>query len=142
MRKLFLSSVLAFGLIGCTASQINTTNTIATDAAAVVADLTSAEAQLQTAGVSSTDLAVVSNAIAKVNADIANLGTSAAGASTILTDINNVISEIEPFAPEIAALLGVVAAPAPGSVHLHLLKPATLSSLQADYSVFKTRHAS
>lgn len=146
MRKIAhaLAILSAFGAVaivgGCTASQINTTNTVVSDAQAVVADLSATEQQLQEAGVSATDLQTISTGILKINADIANLGTAANGATTILSDINGVIADIEPFAPEITALLGIVTAAAPSNVHVHFVKPATLSSLQANYTQFKRNH--
>jgi hypothetical protein len=129
---------LWFLAAGCTPSQIATTNTIAADAQAVVADLTSAEQQVQAQGISAASLATIETAIAKVNSDISNLGTATASTSTVLTDIETAIAAIEPFAPEIAALIGTVAAPLPGTMEVQLVKPATLSSLQADLHVLKT----
>jgi hypothetical protein len=137
-KDVVFAGLLILGIAGCTTAQVATTNTIAMDATAVVADLTSAEQQIQDGGtVSAASLATINAAIAQVNTDIAALSSTGNG-STVLTDIETAIGDIEPFAPEIAALIGTFAAPAPGTVHVHLVKPTTLVSLKSHLTQFKS----
>lgn len=141
MRISMMIGVACAGMLlaACSATQVADATKVSADAAAVVADLTTAEQQVQATGTfAPATLTEINTAIALVNSDIAALDASGASAATvtaILTDINSAIQTFGPLAPEITALIGVVGGPVPAATTAHAVRQGTVNSLQADLTL-------
>ena len=106
-----MTSILAatalplFLLAGC-ATQ--TTSAALTAAEAVATDLVSLEQQVQVSGATVTpaELAALTNAVAAAQAGVAELTGDSSQASSVLASITAALQQIEPFLPEIAAVIG------------------------------------
>ena len=106
---LLLSGAAVAVLAACTGVSTAQVTAVATDAAAVAADMQSLVSTAKTQGtLSPTEVAAVQAAISKVTTDVAALktGSSSTTAAQVLADVNTAISVAEPFLPMIGSLVG------------------------------------
>lgn len=102
------TALLLFLLAGC-ATQ--TTSAALTAAEAVATDLVSLEQQVQVSGATVTpaELTALTNAVAAAQAGVVELTGDNSQASSVLACITAALQEIEPFLPEISAVIGTLA---------------------------------
>ena len=117
-----LSGALLAGLIACTANN----PVIATDLAAVVADIqTDATSKTLTAA----ELTILNTDVGKLQAD----ETPDTQASTITGDVQSALTDLAPFLPDIAAILAVASSPnTPPMTPMAAKMQSDLANLKAD----------
>jgi hypothetical protein len=113
-----IAGATALALVaGCTAQQVQVTNAALASAEAVASDLVGLEQQVQAGGVavSPAEMAALTKAIADATSGVAALTNNSSSAATVLAKVQMDIAALEPFVPSIVAVIGALAAPAPGA---------------------------
>ncbi len=115
MKSMFAAAALSLPLLAGCATQ--TTSGALTAAEAVATDLIALERQIQASGAAVTpaELAALTNAVAAAQSGVAALTGNSAQTPTVIASIEAALQQVEPFLPEIAAVIGALAAPAPSA---------------------------
>jgi len=132
MTRCFLAASLALAfLAGCTTQ---TTSAALTAAEAVVTDIVSLEQQVQASGATVTpaELAALTNAVVAAQAGVVQLTRDSSQAPSVLAGITAALQQIEPFLPEIAAVIGIFATPTSSVAAVPARTFPALVQLQAD----------
>jgi hypothetical protein len=135
MTRFSLAAPLALALLAGCATQA--TSAALASAEAVAADLVALEQQVQASGATVTpaELAALTNAVAAAQSGVTALTANRAQASSVAASIEAALQQVEPFLPEIAAVIGALAAPAPSAAPAPVL-PA-VAKLQADLAALR-----